>query len=165
MFKPSNCWVFFILVMIKLYATYGGIKDLAKSNSKFPILQLYWLDIRDDSGKLINNIIYSNKSNILDKMNLKIGNRYIIYCKNLENNKIINPKSIKLTNKNMRCDIIRKAFGDYTFIRGKYKGKWLSKLNKTDLDQVTKYLLWLAKRTDNEATVINTLNMLEIINR
>ncbi len=127
-------------------------------------LQLMWSNVRNDAGETVNGEFHSNRAKLFDTITLRKGNRYVIECKKLENQKIIHPVSIINTNKNPKCNLIRKVSDDYTFLTGKFKGKWLSKLTHMELDEMKRYLLWLGSKTNNEATVINVLNILKKIN-
>jgi len=152
--------------MIRLYATFNGLKDLEpkKSDNFVGDLQMMWSGVRNDAGEDMSGEYHSNRAKIFDTITLRKGNRYVIECKKLEGSKLIHPVSIRNTNKNPRCGVIRKVSDDYTFITGKFKGKWLSKLTLLELDEMKRYLLWLGSKTNNEATVINVLNILKKIN-
>lgn len=151
--------------MIRVYTTYCGTRDTKPQNATPThggLIKLIWKDVVDDSGEKIIGTFLSNNTKIFK--NLKIGNRYIIECGELGVNHIKAPKSIKWTNKNPKCGLIRKAFGDYTFIKGKYKGRWVKNMSEIELCGLHEYLLWLAENTNNEATVINSLCILKKIN-
>lgn len=151
--------------MIRLYATFNGLKDInpPKDSIFAGKIQLMWGDIKNDAGQPINGEFHCNKTKLFEKLTLRKGNRYVLECKEIVNKKINHPTSIMNTRKNPTCGIIRKAFDDYTFIKGKFKGKWLSKMTILEKDELKRYLLYLGKNTNNEATVINILNMLKIL--
>ena len=151
--------------MIRIYATFNGLKDLKPDkNSIFTgNLQMIWEDVVNDLGEPINGTYHSNRAKLFNKITLRRGNRYVIDCKEIKDSKILYPTNIMNTRKNPTCGIIRKAFGDYTFIKGKYKGKWLNKMGRLEKVEIKRYLLYLGKNTNNEATVRNILNMLKIL--
>lgn len=151
--------------MIRLYVTFDGLKDLEPMKyEKFAgNLQMVWSNVKDDAGQVMKGNFYSNRAKLFENITLRKGNRYVVECKEVRDKKIYFPTSISNTNKNPRCNLIRKVADDYTFIRGKHKGKWLSKLASFEKDEIKRYLLWLGKNTNNEATVNNVLCMLKII--
>lgn len=151
--------------MIRLYATFNGLKDLEpdKYDCFAGNLQMMWSNVRNDAGEEMKGEFHSNRAKLFNNITLRKGNRYVIGCKELKGQKIFFPTSIMNTNKNPRCNLIRKVGDDYTFIRGKFKGKWLSKLTILEKDEIKRYLLWLGGSTNNEATVINVLCMLKRI--
>lgn len=151
--------------VIRLYATFNGIKDIKPDETSIFAgkLQLMWTNVKDDTGQPIIGEYHCNRAKLFDNITLRKGNRYVLECKKINGTKIQHPTKIMNTNKNPICSIIRKAFDDYTFIKGKFKGKWLSKMTILEKDEVKRYLLYLGKNTNNEATVINILNMLKIL--
>ena len=102
---------------MKIYATYKTLEDIkpefAKGN-KAGKLQLRWTNVSNDCGEPIGDV-FSNTANIFK--NVKFGNRYVIEFKQLEGNRILNPTRVRLTNKNLKCGLIRKYEGEYIFIR------------------------------------------------
>lgn len=150
---------------MKLYVTFEGIKDLEpdKYEEYSGNLQMVWNDVRNDAGELLIGRFYCSRA-ALPSLQLRSGNRYVLECNDILGNKILNPKSIKHTYKNPKCGLIRKVGEDYTFIKGKFKDKWLSKLNPNEQGEMSGYLLYLADNTNNEATVINVLEMLKKLN-
>jgi uncharacterized protein (DUF3820 family) len=146
---------------MKIYATYKILEDIKPEyakDGKAGKLQLRWTNVSNDCGQPMPDV-FSNTADIFKKV--KFGNRYVIEFKQLEGNRILYPTRVRLTNKNLKCGVIRKYEGEYIFINGKYKGKTLKDIDKYELNN---YLLWLGKHTNNEATVINILDILKIIN-
>ena len=146
---------------MRIYATFGGSKNVSPDED-YPHTQMIWDNVRDDSGNMMNNL-QSNVTLLFSKSNLRVGNRYVIECENIDGVRMVRPSLIQKTYKNPKCDIIRKINGDYTFIKGKYKNKLLSDLKINEFDEINNYLLWVAETTNNEATTINVLDMLKII--
>lgn len=147
---------------MRLYGTYSELRDIQPQyarEGKAGKLQLVWKDLRDDCGDPIAGEYFSNPTKASQKC--RFGDRYAIDFKRLEGKRIIHPTRIKQVPKNLRCDLIRSYNGDYVFIRGKYKGKKLSELDK---GEITNYLLYLAEKSYNEMTVINVINMLKKLN-
>lgn len=150
---------------MRVYATFDGIKDLEpdKYEEYSGNLQMIWKNLRNDAGEEMDGEFHSNRAKVFTKHQLRSGNRYVIECGSIVDNKILYPKSISHTFKNPKCGLIRKVSGDYTFIKGKFRGKWISKLSILEKEEMNRYLLWLGKNTNNEATVINVLNILKIL--
>ena len=116
---------------IRIYATFEGIKDIdpTKYDAFAGNLQLMWSNVKDDTGSPLKGQHHCNRAKLFENITLRKGNRYVLGCKELRGKKIYHPTSVMNTRKNPTCGIIRKAFGDYTFVKGKFKGKWLSKMN------------------------------------
>jgi len=150
---------------MRLYATFEGVKDIdpTKYDKFYGNLQLMWSNVKDDTGSPLNGVFHCNRAKLFESLTLRKGNRYVLGCKELKGQKIYFPLSVMNTRKNPTCDIMRKAFGDYTFIKGKFKGKWLKKMSHLEKDELKRYLLYLGKNTNNEATVINVLSVLKIL--
>ena len=144
---------------MRIYATYNGTEDI---RPEFQIdgvagkLQLKWKACRNDCGELIGTL-YSNAANIYGSL-IK-GHRYLIEFKKDKGNRLLYPTRVKKVGKNLRCDVIRKYDGSYIFIKGKFKNKKIEEINKQKLSD---YLIWLGRNTENEATVINILEILKL---
>jgi hypothetical protein len=147
--------------MKRIYATFGGTKSIPSNNPDYPKLAFVWNKVCDDTGEELKGSLISNRAKKLTDFQLRTGNRYIIECKEVCDGKILYPSSINHTNKNPKCDLIRFVKGKYLFIKGKYKNKTHDTIDKSDL---TNYLIWIAEKTTNEATVKNALNILKKIN-
>jgi len=150
---------------MRLYATFNGLKDIdpTKYDAYAGNLQMMWSNVRNDAGQPLKGEFHSNRAKLFENVTLRKGNRYVLECKELKGQKVYFPTSIMNTRKNPTCGMIRKAFDDYTFINGKYKGKWLGKMTHLEKVEIKRYLLYLGSKTNNEATVINVINMLEIL--
>ncbi len=148
---------------MRLYATFNGIKDIdpTRYDAFAGNLQLMWSNVKDDAGQPMDGEFHCNRAKLFESITLRKGNRYVLGCKELRGKKIYFPTSIMNTRKNPTCNLIRKAFDDYTFVKGKFKGKWLSKMDRLEKDELKRYLLYLGKNTNNEATVGNVLCMLK----
>lgn len=143
---------------MRIFATFKGV--VYESNERGgKMLLLNWVDVCNDAGQKLDGNFTSHKTIFSDI--LKIGNRYSIECVEVVANKISTIINTKSTSKNRRCDVIRKANGEYHFIKGKYKGK---KSSEIDVGQLHNYMLWLAKSSNNESSITNALEILKLIN-
>lgn len=147
---------------MKIFATFKGVSYLSKDDRSKKNTRLNWTNISNDAGYEIEGDLISNKTSFLESTHLKIGNRYLLECKNIESNKIIVLTAGKTVYKNKRCDLMRKANGTFHFIKGKFKSMKLEDLHKGELHD---YMIWVAKNSKNEATIKNCLEVLEIINK
>lgn len=150
---------------MRVYATYNGTKDIRPEfakEGKAGKTQLCWTSVRNDCGLSMRNK-FSNPAKTFK--GLKVGDRYVIDFKELLDNRITYPTKVRRVNKNLLCKVIRRLdTDDYIFINGKYQGRKVSDIKNEDKEQLTSYLVWLGQNTYNEATVINVLNILEMVN-
>lgn len=152
--------------MIRLYATFNGLRDIKPDETSIfdGKLQMVWTNVRDDTGDDLGGDYFSNRAKIFHNLKLRKGDRFVIDFKELKHHRLLYPIKVRKTKKNPTCGMIRKAFDDYTFIKGKFKGKWVSKMTILELDELKRYLTqYIAPKTDNEATIRNVLKILEII--
>ena len=149
----------------RIYATYNGTKDIRPQfakEGKAGKLQLCWTGVRSGTGELMKEK-YSNPA--LAFKGIKKGSRYVIDFKEFEGDRLIFPTKVRRVGKNLNCKLIRKLDdNDYIFINGKFAGKKVSEIVLNDKQQLNSYLIWTGENTYNEATIINVLNILEMIN-
>jgi len=138
-----------------IYGTFDGFKNYREAPNKF-----IWKNVVDEMGNSLSGIYLSEKDLILKSVRMRFGNRYMITGEEIIDKDIMGVSHLKLVNKNPRCDVFRKFKDRYDIISGKYKGKTSDDL--TDYD-MSVYCIWLAKNTDNEATIKNTLEILKNI--
>lgn len=145
---------------MRIFATFKGASYLLIKGSKD--IRLKWDDVSNEMGEQINNSLLSKKNSYLSEINLKVGNRYLLECKEIKINHIQDITFGKTVYKNKRCDLMRKAYNTFHFIKGKYKGMKIDDINHIELHN---YMIWLAKNSNNESTIKNCLEVLEIINK
>lgn len=141
---------------MRMYGTFDGFKNYRNLSSKFK-----WTNVADECGNELKGEFLSNNDEVFKEVKLKFGYRYMMECDMLVGNDITTIKTIRAVNKNPRCDIFRKFKDEFHIIKGKYEGK-------KDYDipngELTSYCIWLARNTNNEATIKNTLEILKRIN-
>ena len=135
-----------------IYGTFDGFKNNTNEPNQFK-----WHKMVDELGDVLKGVYISEIEPIFGDKKMNFGNRYRFECEDVTDNKIINITEIKQVNKNPRCDIFRKFKDEYHIIGGKYKGK--KNIDISDYD-MSMYCIWLAKNTDNEATIKNCLSIL-----
>lgn len=112
----------------------------------------------NEIGEKVSGEAYIDDTMVISCMKLKFGDRYMIRYGEMENNVLLNICETLKTHKNPRCDIFRCFEGEFNIIGGKYKGKKDSAIERTEL---ISYCLWLAKNSNNEVTIKNTLLLLK----
>ena len=132
-----------------IYGTFCGFKNYKETSNK-----IKWDKIVDELGKDISGVYLTEKSKLFPK-NMRFGDRYRIVT-----NSINGIFEVKKVNKNPKCDIFRKFKDEFHMIAGKYQGK--RDIDIPDFD-MARYCIWLAKNTHNEATIRNTLQILQKI--
>lgn len=147
---------------MRIFATFKGTSYLSKDERSKANTQLNWTNISNDAGHDISGDLISKKTSFLETINLRVGNRYLLECKDITFNKINSLTAGKVVYKNKRCDIMRKANGTFHFIKGKFKSM---KLEEIHHQEAHSYMIWLARNSKNEATIKNCLEVLEIINK
>lgn len=133
----------------KYFGTYNGYKNLNGDD------QSIWHDLCNEYGAKVKKDL--NFNIVRNQFKFIYGNRYLF---EVDNSKRI--CSIKLVYKNKRCDIFRKANNTFHFISGKYNYKKIEEINKIEL---VKYLNWLLENSTNEATISNSIQILNEINK
>lgn len=146
---------------MRIFATFKGVTYLLKNDKSKNNTKLNWVNMSNDAGQDIEGDFVSNKVSFLEK-NLKVGNRYLLECKNIDANKINVLTAGKSVYKNKRCDMMRKVNGTFHFIKGKFKSMKIEDIHKGELHD---YMIWVAKNSKNEATIKNALEVLEIVNK
>jgi len=138
-----------------IYGTFCGFKNVYNEVSKFK-----WDKLVDGCGRNLDGVYISENQFIFDKTRLKFGDRFKLTFDEMDGDMMKNITQIKKVNKNPKCDIFRKYKGEFHMIAGKYQGK-----RDIDLpdDEMARYCIWLAENTHNEATISNTLQLLEKI--
>jgi hypothetical protein len=138
-----------------IYGTFDGFKNYREAPNKF-----IWKNVVDEMGNSLSGIYLSEKDLILKGIRMTFGNRYKLTGKEIVGNDVMGVSHLKQMNKNPRCDVFRKFKDEYHIISGKYQGK--KNIDISDYD-MSMYCIWLAKNTDNEATITNTLEILKKI--
>jgi uncharacterized protein (DUF3820 family) len=138
-----------------IYGTFCGFENVENEVSQFK-----WEKIADGLGNKVKSIYLSENETIFNRTRLKFGDRFMLVCDEVKSNKLVNISKIKLVNKNPKCGIFRKFRDEFHMIRGKYQGK--RDIDIPD-DELARYCIWLAENTNNEATISNTLQILEKI--
>lgn len=140
-----------------IYGTFDGFKNYKNLSSKFK-----WSGLSNEMGNEIKGNYLSHNDKIFKEVRLKIGERYQLECDSLITNQIIEIGKVTKVNKNPRCDLFRRFKDEFHIINGKYQGK-----KDTDiLDyEMSMYCIWVARKTNNEATMKNCLALLEKIQK
>jgi len=147
---------------MRLFATFNGfIKKEDFKGNKVGNTQLKWVNVTYEVGDKLGEDLTSNITTVFNGVKLLKGFRYVINCKGVIDGKINYPKKIKKTNKNENCFLMRRIGNDFIFIKGKLKGL---KSSEVDNEILTDYLVWTLKKTDNESTIKNGVELLKKIN-
>tara|TARA_R110000796_G_scaffold215732_3_gene331758 strand:+ start:1875 stop:2300 length:426 start_codon:yes stop_codon:yes gene_type:complete len=136
------------------YATFDGFHNEDGEG------KIRWTNVRDEVGNYMKGFFLSEKKPLFKKYKARRGNRYLIFTSKIECREFLDIYRVKKVNKNPKCDIFRKANNKYYIVRGKYKGKTSEDIDDGDL---ATYCIWLARRTTNETTIKNALNILKEI--
>ena len=140
---------------MKLFVTFKGF-DRGPSNGAYlgpPVL--HWSTALDEQGNNIGELT-SNKSKLTEKMTFRKGNRYQLICHSIINGKISRISKISGVKKIGSCNLIELANNGYRFKSGKYKGKFIKDLPKTN---IVKYLTYIKLMSNNEATIRHINNI------
>jgi hypothetical protein len=138
-----------------VYGTFDGFKNNRTTANNFK-----WHKVVNELGKSMSGDFISEIDPIFGMKKMNFGKRYKLECKVVDGNMIGGITEYKEVNKNPRCDVFRKFKDEFHMISGKYKGKTNKDISDYDLSM---YCIWLAKNTDNEATISNTLEILKKI--
>jgi uncharacterized protein (DUF3820 family) len=140
-----------------IYGTFCGFKNVHNEVSKFK-----WDKLVDGCGREIKGIYISENQFIFDKLRMKFGNRYRLTFDEMKDDMMVNVTNVFIVNKNPKCDVFRRYKDEYHMVGGKYQGK-----RNIDLpdDEMARYCIWLAENTYNEATIRNTLQILNNITK